>query len=256
MSTQEEARTAAGGTAERVRRSLELLWGPRPERPVRGPRPGLTLDQIVDAAIALADADGLDALSMRRVAKELGVGTMSLYRYVPGKAELLDLMLDRVSDPTWRQEQCQGLDWRGVVEVTARTSRQMYLAHPWLLRVNWTRPVLGPNSVAGLEGFVGSFAGVGLSDQEKVAVLIMIDNYVVGAARQQVMYAAEVAASELTDEEFWTRQAPVLEQAMRSGNYPAMAALSEDAFDMGWDDSFEFGLSRLVAGLATLIDSR
>lgn len=252
MTTQDEI----GSAAERVRRSLDLLWGPRRERPARGPRPGLTLDQIVDTAIALADAEGLDALSMRRVAKELGVGTMSLYRYVPGKAELLDLMLDKVSDPAGRKEQCEGLDWRGVVEVTARGSRDMYLAHPWLLQVNWTRPVLGPNSVAGLEGFLGSFAGVGLADQEKIAVLIMIDNYVVGTARQQIMYAAEVATSELSDEEFWTQQWPVLDQAMRSGNYPAMAALSEDAFGMGWDDTFEFGLSRLLAGLAALIDSR
>ena len=80
-----------------VSRSLELLWG-LGERPSRGPKPGLTLDRIVTAAVAVADAEGLGALSMRRVATDLGVGTMSLYRYVPGKAELLDLMLDKVAE--------------------------------------------------------------------------------------------------------------------------------------------------------------
>lgn len=256
MAAEDEIEPAAADAAQRVQRSLELLWGPRPARPARGPKPGLTLEQIVGTAIGLADSEGLEALSMRRVARELGVGTMSLYRYVPGKAELLDLMLDTVSDPAESAQRCRGLDWRGVVEVTARTSREMYLAHPWLLQVNWTRPVLGPNSVAGLEGFIGSLAGVGLSDQEKLAVLVTIDNYVVGAARQQIMYAAEVAQSGLTDEEFWTQQSSVLDQAMCSGRYPAMAALSEDAFGMGWDGTFEFGLSRLVAGLAALVESR
>ena len=77
------------------RRSLDLLWGDAP-RPSRGPKPGLDVATIVAAAIALADADGLDGLSMRRVAERLGVGTMSLYTYVPSKAELLDLMLDTV----------------------------------------------------------------------------------------------------------------------------------------------------------------
>jgi AcrR family transcriptional regulator len=252
----EAAAAAAGGTAERVQRSLRLLWDPRPARPARGPKPGLNLDQIVDTAIRLADTEGLEALSMRRVARELGVGTMSLYRYVPGKPELLDLMLDRVSDPTESAERCRGLDWRGVVEATARTSREMYLAHPWLLQVNWTRPVLGPNSVAGLDGFLTSLAGVSLSAHEKVAVLVMIDSFVVGTARRQIMYAAEVAQTGLTDEEFWTQQSSVLEQAMRSGDYPAMAALPEDAFGMGWDEGFEWGLRRLADGLAVLVGSR
>ncbi|MBK3547134.1 TetR/AcrR family transcriptional regulator, partial [Streptomyces sp. MBT60] len=78
-----------------IARSLELLWGTG-ERPSRGPKPGLTLDRIVTAAVAVADAEGLAAVSMRRLSTELGTGTMSLYRYVPGKSELLDLMFDRV----------------------------------------------------------------------------------------------------------------------------------------------------------------
>src|SRR5690606_9235190 len=90
-----DTRSSGGGD---LARTLDLLWN-TDRRPSRGPKPGLTLERIVDAAVEVADRDGLDALSMRRIATELGTGTMTLYRYVPGKAELLDLMLDRVQRP-------------------------------------------------------------------------------------------------------------------------------------------------------------
>ena len=128
-----------------VKLTLELLWGRR-ERPNRGPKPGLTLERIVASAIAVADAEGLDAVSMRRVAAKLGVGTMSLYRYVPGKNELLDLMLDRVSDPGDAAQRLRGRDWRGVLETYAHGTWDLYTSHPWLLQVNWSRPALGPSS--------------------------------------------------------------------------------------------------------------
>src|SRR5687768_86463 len=116
MTTDGVARSGSGD----LNRSLELLWGTG-EPAARGPKPGLNLPRIVDAAVALADREGLGALSMRRVAAELGVGTMSLYRHVPGKGELLDLMLDKVGgmneDPsTWDSI----TDWRGALEKLAR----------------------------------------------------------------------------------------------------------------------------------------
>lgn len=236
-------------------RSAELLWGLW-ERPTRGPKPGLTLDRIVDTAISVADANGLDALSMRRIARELEVGTMSLYRYIPGKAELLDLMLDRVSDPSKQVKQAEGLDWRGVVEIAARESYRVYVTHPWTLGVNWTRPVLGPNTLAAVEFIVGGLAGLGLTDQERVMVLSMIDGYVVGIARSYVQYTSAAEETGVSDEEFWAQQIPVLERAMTTGDYPAMAALSEDAFGAGWDDTFEFGLQRLLDGLQLFVDAR
>lgn len=96
--------TETSGSGD-IARTMELLWDAG-RRPSRGPKPTLTLDQIVEAGVRVADAEGLESMSMRRVATELGTGTMSLYRYVPGKAELLDLMLDRVqrprrTRPTW-----------------------------------------------------------------------------------------------------------------------------------------------------------
>jgi AcrR family transcriptional regulator len=245
----------ASAAARHVSVTLELLWGVG-LRPTRGPKPALTLDEIVSTAIMIADTDGLDALSMRRVARELRVGTMSLYRYVPGKAELLELMLDAVSDP------CKGIalsrdkDWRGMLEAVARGTRDMYLAHPWLLGVNWSRPVMGPNSLAGVEFVVAGLDGLGLTDQERMAVLLTVDGFVTGLARSRLQHTAAIEETGLSDEEFWSRHLPVLESAMASGDYPAMSALSEDAFGLGWDESFEWGLQRLLDGIAALIESR
>jgi AcrR family transcriptional regulator len=240
--------------ADQVRRSMELLWGGPDARPGPGPKPSLTLDRIVTAAITLADRDGIDGLSMRRVATELGVGTMSLYRYVPGKAELLALMLDRVDSPDGTAT--AGESWRETITTVARGSYRMYLAHPWLLQVNWTRPVLGPNSVASLEVCVRGLDGIGLTSRERMAVVTMVDAYVVGQARQRIQYDAVTVQSGLSDEEFWAQQYPFLEKAMLSGRYPAMAALDEDAFSLEWEDSFEFGLARLLDGMAVLIEAR
>lgn len=240
---------------EQLRRSIELLWGDG-SRPNRGPKPSLTLDRIVAAAIGLADREGIDALSMRRVATELGVGAMSLYRHVPGKAELLALMLDRVSDPTEDLARAESSAWREVLQMVARGSYRMYLKHPWLLQVNWSRPVIGPNTLAGIELFMRTLRDLPFTDQEKISVMIMVDGYVTGVARQQIQHAALPEETGVSDEEFWRQHLPSLERAMGSGKYPAMAALSEDAFNLGWDETFEFGLERLLDGLAAFVEAR
>lgn len=240
---------------EQLRRSIELLWGEW-VRPARGPKPSLTLDRIVEAAIALADQEGIDALSMRRVATELGSGTMSLYRHVPGKAELLALMLDKVSGPGESAADVLARGWRAVIEAVARGSHRLYLGHPWLLQVNWSRPVLGPSTLASIDFIMRGLDGLPLTDQERVSVMIMIDSYVTGVARQRILSEALPAETGVTDEEFWRHHTPILEKAMASGDYPAVAALSEDAFSMGWDETFDFGLQRLLDGIAALIEAR
>src|SRR5262245_54493212 len=125
------------------KRSIELLWGLlEPKR--RGPKPRLQVGEIVAAAIALADSEGLGAVAMRRVAEALGVAPMSLYSYVPSKAELLDLMLDTATGETARPPID---DWRSGLAGIARENWTLYHRHPWMLHIAAYRPPLGPNVI-------------------------------------------------------------------------------------------------------------
>lgn len=264
------ARTETSGGGN-IKLTLKLLWGGG-ERPSRGPKPGLTLDRIVAAAVGIADAEGLEAVSMRRLSTALDVGTMSLYRYVPGKAELLDLMLDRVQrealeadqeNPADRQENPAGhqenatapTGWRRAVESLARGYLELYRRHPWLLRVNEARSVLGPSSLRSLEVALLPLQGMGLSDPELLSVIISVQSFAGGIARTEIDADAAAKETGLSHEEFWEQQRPYLERAMESGQFPLLAALAEDTFSDDFDH-FAFGLRRFLDGLEVLVAER
>lgn len=229
-------------------RTQELLWHGLPES-AKGPRPSLTLHRIVDAAVELADAEGVEALSMRRLARELGVGTMSLYRYVPGKTELVNLMLDRVLGASQDRFVDLSGDWRAVLDRSARQGRQTYLSHPWLLRVNHARPVLGPNSVADFDATMAGLRSLPMSDREKVAALTAVEGFVVGTVREELLYETAAEETGVAEDEFWEAQMPYLGAAIERGDYPALAELSEDAFGGEWEETFEMGLAAMLDGL-------
>lgn len=243
--------TATSGSGD-IARSLELLWGTG-EPPSRGPKRGLTVDRIVTAAVEVADAEGLDAVSMRRLSADLGVGTMSLYRYVPGKAELLDLMLDRVRGLMLADQPAEPCDWRAAVEALARAELALYRRHPWLLKVNQARTVLGPSALRGLELALTGLKSMGLTDPELISVIIAVQSFVTGIVRMEAETVEAAKETGVSDEEFWTRQTPFLDRAMRTGDYPVMAALSPDAFSADFDH-FAFGLRALVDGFAVTVD--
>ncbi|MFD6435628.1 TetR/AcrR family transcriptional regulator [Streptomyces venezuelae] len=240
-------------TGSDITRSLELLWG-EGGRPARGPKPGLTLDRIVSEAVRLADAEGLAAVSMRRLSTELGTGTMSLYRYVPGKGDLVDLMLDRVNAAPEEDEPFTG-GWREGVEAFARETLVLYRRHPWLLHVNQARPVLGPGAVGGLDRVLSRIKPMGLTDPELIGVIVMTEGYVTGVARTQVHEMEAATRNGLSEQDFWEAQAPTLERIMKSGHYPTLAGLADDSFSADFDH-FEFGLQRLLDGLDTLVARR
>ncbi|MFD5660743.1 TetR/AcrR family transcriptional regulator [Streptomyces hirsutus] len=237
-----------------ITRTLDLLWGTG-RRPSRGPKPGLTLERVVEAAVELADREGLGALSMRRIATELGTGTMSLYRYVPGKAELLDLMLDRVQRASEDPADFGDGHWRSALEVLGRSTLALYRRHPWLLEVNQTRPLLGPSALDGLEKVMSRIRPMGLSDPELLSAITAIEGYVVGAARTQLYQQEAERTSGLTDAEFWEAQQPALEKAILSGRYPVLASLAADTFSFDFDH-FEFGLQRILDGLELFVTAR
>jgi AcrR family transcriptional regulator len=236
-------------------RSLALLWGTR-ERPSRGPKPGLTVDAIVRSAIEVADSEGLAALSMRRVADQLGVGTMSLYRYIPNKSVLLDAMMDAVIGDALTVDQVPG-EWRTKLEVSARGELAFLRRHPWMLQVAVGRPVLGPNEMAALETQLGVVAGLGLTEQEMIGVVILVDGYVRGMAQQFVDAAQAAERTGVSDEQFWTAAGTALETAMRDDRYPLLSKVaSAGVFDQTEDDLFEFGLQRVLDGVEALVEAR
>lgn len=228
-------------------RSHQLLWEGLPQSK-KGPRPTLSLEQIVEAGIAIADADGLEGLSMRRLAVDLGMGTMSLYRYVPTKGDLLNLMLDHVAGAQVdRLTTQQG--WRETLHSAARKGRELYLHHRWLIQVNWTRPVLGPSSLTDLDVTMTGLTDLPFTDREKMMVVSLLDSYVTGSVRQEILYDHAAAETGMSDEEFWNLQLPVLVSAMESGRFPTLASMDEDTFSAGWEETFDFGLQFLLEGI-------
>lgn len=249
-------------------RSMELLWGVQ-ERPRRGPKPRLSVERIADAAIGLADSDGLAALSMRRVAEALGMTAMALYTYVPGKAELIDVMLDRVyaevlgPQPTsggWSVDAASG-GWRAGLDRIARDNWAMHLRHPWMLQVATSRPVLGPNLVAKYDRELRAVDGTGLTDVEMDLVLSLVLQYVVGAVRAAVDAAQAERRTGRSEEEWWAAYAPLLEKVFDGDRYPVAARVGASAgaeYQAAHDPAraFEFGLQRVLDGIGTFLAAR
>ncbi|WP_203778966.1 TetR/AcrR family transcriptional regulator [Paractinoplanes rishiriensis] len=240
------------------RRSIDLMWrvqsGPRP-----GPKPRFTIDEIAAAAIAIADADGVAALSMRRVAERLGVAAMSLYTYVPSKAELIDLMLDTVFGELPFEGHASS--WRARLAAVARENWRTYLRHPWLLQVATSRPPLGPNLVAKYDYELSVIDGIGLSDVEMDLVVQMVGDYVHGAARTAVAATLVAQRTGLTDEQWWEQAGPALEAVYQPERYPTATRVGAAAgaeFNAPTDPkrAFEFGLERLLDGVETLVSAK
>ncbi len=228
--------------------SIELAWGRR-QRPTRGPRPGLTLDRIVAAGIKVAMTEGIGALSMTRVATELGVGTMSLYRYVAAKDELLTLMVDSAlgAPPPAPPDE----DWRAGLTRWAVAVRGAYQRHPWALRVPISAPPLGPNNVAWLENALRALRETPLSEQQKLSTVLLVSGFV----RNDVTLDLDLAAG-AGGEQVMPTYARMLGALIEGGDFPALAdavasgALSDEDDP---DSEFEFGLERILDGVAALI---
>ncbi|MEV5753269.1 TetR/AcrR family transcriptional regulator [Actinoallomurus sp. NPDC052308] len=240
-------------------RTMELLWGAQP-RPRRGPRPRLTTEQITRAAIEAADAEGLAALSMRRVAERLGVGAMSLYTYVPGKAELVDLMVDAVYGERSGPVETSG-GWRERLAGVARANWALYRRHPWMLQVATVRPALGPNALAKYDEELRAVEGIGLTDVEMDAVLTLVLQHVVSSARLLVEAAEAQSRTGLTDEEWWAAHAPLLAEVFEADRYPVAARVGAAAGEahqaaLSPEYAFEFGLARILDGVGALVESR
>ncbi|MER5783420.1 TetR/AcrR family transcriptional regulator [Streptomyces mobaraensis] len=239
-------------------RSLKLLWRVPEDAPRRGPQQRLNIDTVVAVAIGLADADGLDAVTMRRVAQRLGVVPMTLYTYVPGKAELLDLMLDTAYLRMPRTDTA-GQPWRARLTAVAEENRAMFEEHPWAATISTGRPPLGPGLMAKYEHELSALDGLGLDDVEMDAALTFLLTFVQANARSAAEARAARQESAMDDAQWWAANAPLLEKVFDPTAYPTAARVgaaagSAQGAAYSPEHAWEFGLGRVLDGLAVLID--
>ncbi|GIH99751.1 TetR/AcrR family transcriptional regulator [Planobispora takensis] len=241
-------------------RSVALLWGSH----TKAGRSGLTVRAIVEAALGIAGAEGLDALSMRRVAERLGVGTMSLYTHVPGKTELTDLMIDTAYGQLYDDVDApasQPGGWRGAMEFVAARNWDLYLRHPWMLQIVTARPVVGPNASLKYEAELRPLEGIGLSDIEMDSVLTLILTHVEGTARVRASLEQVQQNTGMSETEWWLASAPALEKVMDASRFPVASRVGQAAGQAhnGATDpahALDFGLARILDGVAALIARR
>lgn len=240
-------------------RTLELLWRePGSGGSARGPKQRTTVDAVVAAALGIADTQGLAALTMRSVAAALGITPMATYTYVPGKAELLDLMLDTVYQRMERHD-LSGMGWRERVSTVAAENRAMLAAHPWVAYLPTTRPPLGPGVAAKYDHELRAFDGLGLTDVDMDAALTYVLGFVTSTAQLAIDTAGAAAESGQSDHDWWERAAPLLARVFDTERYPLAARVGEaagQAHDSAYsaDHAYEFGLARVLDGLAALIE--
>ncbi|MGW5573309.1 TetR/AcrR family transcriptional regulator [Nocardia thailandica] len=240
--------------AEQAARTLALLW--RHERPLpvpaRGPKPAVTVDEVVAAAIALADREGLDKVSVRAVAAELGLRAMSLYTYVPSKESLLVLMVDQVAraDPPIPA----GRPVRDRLRALAATVRAELLAHPWLLEVSPWRQVLGPGRMGRYERQLAALDGSGLDDVAMDRAVAVLTEFATGNARTAVAAAAE--AARMSDARWWELHGPLLAEVMPAEEFPLASRVGAAAGEVYQapadpDGAFDYGVGLLIEGILT-----
>lgn len=225
----------------------ELLWGKEPAR-TRGPKPAITLTAIAEAAIAIADAEGLDAVSMQRIAGELPVTKMALYRYVPGKTELVAVMSDlAMGGPPDRPD----LPWREALRTWAIDLYDGFTRHPWLLQSTIGRRLLGPNELAWMERGVAALTGAGLSGGEQLDSILVITSHVRNIAQQSTTFPGHTTG--LTEEDWQRSLGEIL--ATEAGRFPHLTTAMRTSAGSE-NQGLEFGLARILDGLELLISDR
>jgi AcrR family transcriptional regulator len=238
---------------------IEVAWGLR-ERPGKGPRPGLSLQRIVDAAVKVADAEGLAAVSMSRVAADLGASTMSLYRYVAAKDELLALMMDAAGGPA-PAALAAGEGWRAGLSRWARAELDFHRRHPWVVRIPISGPPVTPNQIAWLDRGLGCLRDTGLEEGEKLSVMLLLTGYVRNYATLEADLTEGARASGSDPQAASSSYGRLLAKLTDAERFPALhTLLASGLFDQEApedpDAEFTFGLERVLDGIDALVRAR
>ncbi|MGI5169654.1 TetR/AcrR family transcriptional regulator [Spirillospora sp. CA-253888] len=232
----------------------EALWGPAP-RPRSGRRPAHDRAEIVRAAVEVADAEGLAAVTMRAVAARVGTGTMSLYTYVRDKETLLELMIDGASGEAVPFPAPTG-DWRADLRVLARAQRDLMLRHPWLPAALLERRTLGPNTLATLEHALAVLEPTGLEAGACLEAFSLLTGFVSSHVGYELGQRAARERSGASSRELLDAQMRYLHSVAEGGAYPRLAAALSDAgpvdgADQEPDALFERLLDRVINGMVT-----
>jgi AcrR family transcriptional regulator len=252
--TEDAAGSRHGSGGGELPTDVATAWGVR-ERPHKGPKPALSLPRIVEAAVRIADAEGLDAVSMGKVAAELGAAPMSLYRHVAGKEELLRHMVDA----SWGETPAAlaaGESWRDGLARWAWALRRGAQRHPWVVRIPIKSLPIMPHEVAWFENALASMRDTGLSEARKASVVMLVSGYVRTLATTEADVMAAVVASGLSPVEWMSSYPRMLRQLTGPEQFPALAAfIAAGVFesDDDPDDEFIFGLDRILDGVEVLI---
>lgn len=240
--------------------SFEMVWGVR-DRPTKGPKRGLSLEQIVDAGIRVANAEGIGGVSMSRVASELGTSAMSLYRYVAAKDELLWLMIDGAFGQVEAEEPTEG-GWRDRLERWAEIELAGYRQFPWVMRIPVAGAPIMPNQLRFMEWGLRTLGGTALAEHEKLSVILLVTSFV----RSFALLSSDIAAA-------FEAGSPFAQASMNYGalirsltsaeEFPALhAVVNAGTFEEEVEDDdvlaydFRFGLERILDGVAALIALR
>lgn len=213
---------------------------------------GLDRDRVVAAALSLADAEGLDAVTMRRLGGELGVSAMAAYRHVPNREELVDLLLEAVAAEDDLSDLPSG-DWRADLAELARRQRAATLRHPWSVQAP-QRPALGPHSLRRLEISLALFDPLDLPLADRVTASRVVLDWARGRVQAEL---AEDPRRTGVDEEVWQRDvAPRLAAELGTGAFPQFARFVAEVEPPDPEESFELGLDLVLTGVEQWVAGR
>lgn len=242
-------------TPQRSRPAGERSEPPVRAGPLRPPTP-LSAERIVHAAVAVADAEGLAAVSMRRVGTELGVSAMSLYRHAPGKDDLVARMADLVLGE-FVPPDAPPLGWRAQLELVAREQWAIFNRHPWLVHaVSLTRPNASPRALVHAEWMLAALGELGLDDHTRMQAYVSMFSFVRGTATTLDAEVTAAAESGVDPEEWMAQRADDYAALVTTAPTLARVLAGAPGFDMDLDQLFEFGLARLLDGFAVFVGGR
>lgn len=233
-------------------RHVAIAWGVAAD-PQRGPKREMSVERIVDAAVQIADSQGLGALSMSAVATQLGYTPMSLYRYVAAKDDLILLMQEAASGvPPESVRDAEG--WRGRLEAMYRAQVEVYLAHPWVLDIPITGSPMTPNSAAYMDSMLDALGQTPLDEDERLAVALLITGHSRWYGTILAGYSATARSLGLSIDEISEREAAIFDALITADEFPALRrAIDADVFRSP-TDPFAFGLQRMLDGVEAYID--